>query len=1074
MTPFPERLRSSPRFEELLRALGETGEARAVNVWGSFAPCLAAAVVRELARPFLWLAPDDERARSAAADLEIFLEEGGEAVLYYPETLLLPGETPDPDVVHATRHVLAALGAGGARTVVVASVAAALAGAPSPEALAASRFVLAPGDEADPERLLERLASTGFDPVPAVEYRGEASRRGGILDLFPHEAEEPFRIEFDGDRVASIRTFDVGTQRSHATVPILSVHLEPPAGARESDLFDHLPEGTLVFLQEPEEIQASFAGLARGPRRTDFASLLATLSPHARISVSEFGVAGPGAISFDTGAPAHFGGDLAAALAGLSRIAGEIQELVVFCGTRARAERMDRLLADENFPAAERVRMVPGRIARGFVWKPGNLAAIGWHELFGKPPRPAPRRMGHFRSAAAIDDFLHLANGDFVVHLMHGIGRYRGLERIEKDERLQEFMRIEYRGGSILAVPMTQTDLVHKYAGAGGHVPSLDRLGGKSWAGKVAKVSESLRGMAGELLEVQAVREAAPGHAYPPDDWLQRQFEASFEFEDTEDQVKVAEEVKGDLAKPRPSDRLICGDVGYGKTEIAVRAAFKVVSSSRQVAVLVPTTILAEQHYRTFSRRLDGYPVRIDCLSRFRTRREQNEILERLAFGETEIVIGTHRLLQRDVSFHDLGLLVVDEEQRFGVADKERLKRMKKTVDCLTLSATPIPRTLHMALLGLRDISNLATPPSGRLAVATHVARWDDDLVRRAIEHELDRGGQVYFVHNRIYDVRAIAARLADLVPRARLGIAHGRMDERELERVVYRFVEGETDLLVSTSIIENGLDIPNVNTILIHRAERFGLSDLHQLRGRVGRHDRQAYCYLLVPETGALTPEGKKRLKAIQDHQELGSGFAIAMRDLEIRGAGNILGAEQHGHIVTVGYDVYGRLLRRTVAELKGETTDDLGLEPGPMVDLAVDAHVPEPYVPDIQHRISLYRRLSSLEKEEDAAGLAREIADRYGPLPPPVENLLDIARLKARAAGFGVTLVKEVPGRLIVQAHDLEDSEPFLTATGLSIRLIDPQTVHLILPAGDPGPRGALEHLVRRSGEPALGVRA
>ncbi len=1047
MTAILDRLLAEPAFEALRSAVESGGEVRVTGAHGSFGPYLAAGVARALRTALVYVAIAEEAAECAAEDVSLFLEGSRVEIFSYP----LLGQ--DRDALHATRRVLAALGDRAEPPVVTAELEAALQEVPSAEALARASVRLATGAELDPEDLVRRLVDAGYDPVPAVEYRGEVSRRGGIVDVFTHEAENPVRFEFFGDSVDSIRTFEVGTQRSIATVSELTLWVDPPEGAPRATLLDHLRPGTIVFLAEPEEMQARL-----GPA---FEAFLASARRHRLVLVSEFGASGH---RFDVGSPAHFGGDLSAAIRGLGELRAGGRDLWLCCGTEARVHRLGRQLADEGLPAGNGLRLAPGRLTRGFVWSSAGLAALGYHELFGRPPRRARRGGGPGRTTAPLDDFLHLEVGDFVVHLVHGIGRYRGIGRIEQDGEVQEYLKIEYRGASILHVPVTQTDLVHKYVGARGHVPNLDKIGGKSWAGKMAKVAESLREMADELLEVQAERSSRPGFAFPPDDWLQREFEASFEYEETEDQIKVADEVATDMATPRPMDRLVCGDVGYGKTEIAVRAAFRAARADRQTAILVPTTILAEQHYRTFSRRMAGYPVTVEVLSRFRTQREQTAILERLASGEADVVIGTHRLLQKDVLFHDLGLLVIDEEQRFGVKDKERLKRLKKTVDCLTLSATPIPRTLHMSLLGIRDISTLATPPPHRLPVATQVSRWDTEMVRRALERELERQGQIYVLHNRVLDIRALADKIGELVPSARILVGHGQMDEKDLEEVMTRFVDGEADILVSTTIVENGLDIPNANTILIHRAEHFGLSELHQLRGRVGRMARQAYCLLLIPENGVLTPESKKRLKAIQDHQELGSGFQIAMRDLEIRGAGNILGSEQSGHIATVGYDIFTRLLKRTVAEMKGEDPEDDGLEPGPMIDLKLDAHVPDRYVPDVQQRLSLYRRLSSVSTLEEADRLSTEVADRFGPVPRPVQTLLSLARVKARAAECGITLIRQITGRFVVQAHELdEDAGAFFDRTGLIVRPIDPQTVHLVLP--DPLPKGRepIDYLLR-----------
>ncbi|GAB4242806.1 MAG: transcription-repair coupling factor [Acidobacteriota bacterium] len=654
--------------------------------------------------------------------------------------------------------------------------------------------------------------------------------------------------------------------------------------------------------------------------------------------------------------------------------------------------------AAENFEQALTMELsvAVGEVQGGFSCPDAGLRVVTEEEIFGPrehraPPKPSRQESWEvFRS-----DLRDLQEGDYVVHVEHGIGRFKGLQTVGVGSTSGEFLVLEYAGGGKLYVPVDRLDLVHKYA-AGGAPPQLDRLGGASWSKTKARIKKSMQDLAEDLLRLYAQREVAEGHAFSPDDELMAEFEAAFEYEPTPDQQAAIEACKRDMESSRPMDRLICGDVGYGKTEVAMRAAFKAVADGKQVAVLAPTTVLAFQHYRTFSERFAGFPVQIAMLSRFLPRKEQREVVRQVQEGAVDIVIGTHRLLSRDIRFRDLGLVIVDEEQRFGVVQKEKLKRLKTHVDVLTLSATPIPRTLHMALAGIRDLSVIETPPRDRLAIQTVVARFSHHIIRSAIDLELKRAGQVFFVHNSVETIYGMAAKLRQIVPEARIAVAHGQMGEEELERIMLDFVDYRYDVLVCTTIIENGLDIPRANTIIVNRADKFGLSQLYQLRGRVGRSNRRAYAYLLVPDEGSLNPEARKRLAAIREFSELGSGFRLAAMDLEIRGAGNLLGGEQSGHIHAVGFEMYMRLLEEAVRELKGETPRE---EERPSIELRFQARIPEHYVEEPNTRIWLYKRIAGAGDAGALERLREEIRDRFGPLPRPVELLLRTAHLRIRA---------------------------------------------------------------------------
>ncbi|MGQ9590394.1 MAG: transcription-repair coupling factor [Planctomycetota bacterium] len=1016
-----------------------------------------------------------------AADLE---EELGALaawpVLSFPawDSPFFEGSAVDGDIAFERLGTLERLAADPREPVfVVAPIQALIQPVPAASALEGSRIRLRVGaSDLGPEALAEILARRGLRHVSLVERRGEFSWRGGVFDVFPYGAETPIRAEFFGDSIESLRAFDPETQRSlggggRAEVSFLA----PPRdeffracfGGREALLFEYLGDAGRAFLREPEAILERaaklFSNLAGdgGEARDRFLAALERV-PCVRVNGLPAAGAEPGAnLGFHT-VERFRGGDLEGVFGRIAERASSGCRFAVYCESSAEAKRFREILEDHGLSGLPSIEVAVGPIRSGFDIPCLRAAVLTTRELFGRHVVRRVRRKTP--SGRAIQSFLELSQGDLVVHLAHGIGRYLGIERYRRNGVEEEFLAIEFRGGVKVYVPVSKIDLVQKYVGSGDRPVVLDRVGGTAWAKRKDEVARAVLDLASELLEIQALRETRPGFAFPPASEWQREFEAAFPFEETPDQVEVTAAIHADMESPRPMDRLLCGDVGYGKTEIAMRATFKAVDAGKQVAILVPTTVLAQQHYRTFTERMSGFPIRIEVLSRFRTPAEQRAVVEGLASGQVDVVVGTHRLLSGDVRFRDLGLVIIDEEQRFGVAHKEKLKKMRATVDVLTLTATPIPRTLHMALLGIRDVSSLETAPEGRCPVRTEIIERDLSKFREIAIRELNRDGQIYFVHNRVEDIERVSWELEETVPEARIDYAHGQMNERELEEKMLRFFEGEIDCLVSTTIIENGLDIPNVNTMFIDEADRYGLADLHQLRGRVGRYKRQAYCYLVLPEVRAVNPDAERRLQALVEFSDLGSGFQIALRDLEIRGAGNILGPEQSGHISAVGYDLYCRLLEDAVRALKGEEggkrADLLGVE----VDLALSARIPDSYRPKESEKIAVYRRVSAAASLEAVADLAAELEDRFGPYPREVGLLLDLQRLRILCASRGISYVGREGGHLVIKGNG--DLAPLLASAPVRATVLDVRTLALEL--SDPrrrAPSGLTDEAVFRT---------
>ncbi|MDW8264590.1 MAG: transcription-repair coupling factor, partial [Gemmataceae bacterium] len=847
----------------------------------------------------------------------------------------------------------------------------------------------------------------------------------------------------------------------------------PPAEPRDTGhLCDYLPPHSWTILVEPDEldeqgkhylervvdIRGLFSVSAVVQQLLRFPSVTLTALPSVSVEA---------ACHLRVESVERFSGQVSRLRDELDQAAASDRVLIA-CHNEAEIKRLTDVLAAGQLAQSDRLRLLVGRVRAGFRLVDAGLVVLGGQELFHREDvRPVvPRRRVESRT---IDSFLDLAEGDFVVHVSHGIARYRGMQALEKNGHVEEHLVLEFRDGVRIYVPASKIDLVQKYVGGGRGEPELSKFGGTGWQRRKEKVEEAVLDLAAEMVELQALRESQPGVAYPPDSEWQAEFEASFPYQETPDQLASLAEIKRDMERPRPMDRLLCGDVGYGKTELAIRAAFKAVDHGKQVAVLVPTTILAEQHYRTFRDRLAEYPFTVECLNRFRSPAEQRGILDRLAHGGIDIIIGTHRLLSADVRFKDLGLVVIDEEQRFGVEHKERLKKLRQTVDVLTMTATPIPRTLHLSLLGIRDISNLETPPPDRLAIETRIARFDPVLIRHAILRELNREGQVYFVHNRVYNIHEIADQIRRIVPEARVGVVHGQMPEDELEHGMLQFVRRETDVLVATTIIESGVDIPNANTIFINQADRYGLADLHQLRGRVGRYKHRAYAYLLLADDRALSPTAARRLKAIEEFTELGAGFKIALRDLEIRGAGNILGPQQSGHIAAVGYELYCQLLEQAVRRLKNlpvKTPLDV------TVELPWPALLPRDYVPGQRQRIEVYRRLARVRTPERLAEFRQELRDRFGPVPETVEWLLRMAELRILASRWQIATLRLeqlsplAPIDVVIGFRQPRKIEKLAARSAGRLRVVDGGSAYFRLAPGEQAPEAlyaCLKHLLR-----------
>ncbi len=997
-------------------------------------------------RSLLWLVPGPDEAERQRDNLSALL--GEQAVRLWAAWDVIPGEQRDPDV-ELTGNRMEALAAlhSGRPAVVVASARALLQGTLGPEQFAAGQVRLTAGQLLNREALIETLSRSGYSRVPVISGYGEFSVRGSIVDVAGFGMADPVRLELDeADVIASLRSFSLIDQRS--TSKIERALILPRAEDAEApvSLLSHLPDRALLCYDEAGESHSEFESVEEEQRN---------YGPDPRFLPVKAGtqqLAGLQTMLLTSGA--GFGLAEVPQPDDVVRVAASPVEPFL-SNLKLLAQRIDklrqdgfsvRILADnegqrqrlaEILPADTRAQVLSLDVAGlhgGVVWAEGGLCLITEREIFAREKRRRFRKF--FQGGGAIRSLDSLAAGDYMVHVDYGICQYRGLVQVDLAGQPAECLLLAFRDGDKVYVPVEHMKKVQRYSSEDGYAPALSKLGSGAWEETKSRVKKAAKDMAGELLAIYAARKSEPGFAFSADHAWQKELEASFPYEETRDQLTAIADIKADMESDKPMDRLLCGDVGYGKTEVALRAAFKAVMDHKQVAILVPTTVLAEQHYQTFSERLAEYPVKVEMLSRFRTAADQRAVVKGAAAGAVDILIGTHRILQKDVAFKHLGLLVIDEEQRFGVGHKERIRKLCRAVDVLTMTATPIPRTLHMSLLGVRDISNIETPPRDRLSVITEVLPWNEERIREAVLRELDRGGQAFFLHNKVQTIASVAALLGRMLPGVSIACAHGQMAPRELERVMLAFAARRFDLLVATTIIESGLDMPNVNTIIINRADALGLAQLYQLRGRVGRSNKRAHACLLIPKSGGISEIAAKRLRVIEELSELGSGFKLALRDLEIRGAGNLLGGEQHGHMLSVGFELYCQLLEEAVRELKGLTAI-------PQLDVKLEldfgALIPPDYADDPNERINLYRRLNRANRPGEVDAMAEELADRFGPPPPPARRLLEAALLRLAAASLAAN-------RVSVKGHKLQ----------------------LWWPPGRPPSRQVVERLVQNVAEP------
>ena len=1013
---------------------------------------------------FLAIVSDPKLLDSMASDLQNFTDE---SVEIFPALDATSGRSALMDDAYGDRlRLLKQLARGKTHgdeeatpRFVVTSIQALQQPVPSLQEVADQTRLIQNGKTLDVDDLSEWLVKHEYHHTTAVELPGEFSVRGGILDIFATDWVDPVRIEMFGDEVESMRRFDRGTQRSLMSLEEVEVTVLTKQRPHTSHLIEYLPEKTAAVMQQPDEIQAE--GKRYLERISDFdrhhsvGDVLKNLKDCPTVSAWLLaGGAEDTTVRMPVESVERFSGDVNQIRELLETIA-DGQETFVVCQTEAESKRLTEIFSSTKLATEGKLHFPIGHLRTGFRLPNENTLVLSGAEMFG---RADVRRTKRKRSGKAIDSFMDLREGDLVVHLGHGIGRYRGLKLLEKENQKEEHLEIEFHGGTKIYVPASRIEMVQKYVGGRKALPRLAKIGGKSWAKHREAAASAATDFAAEMLELQAERSSLGGISFGDDTDWQREFDAAFPFHETPDQLTAIDAIKGDLHKKDAMDRLLCGDVGFGKTEMAMRAAFKAVDNGFQVAVLVPTTILAEQHYHSFKQRMAEFPFHIAKLSRFCTTGQQRETLEQLREGAVDIVIGTHRLASKDVAFSNLGLVIIDEEQRFGVAVKDRLKQLRASVNVLTLSATPIPRTLHMALTGIRGISNLETPPEERLAVETRVMRWDEKVIRNAIMRELSRNGQVYFVHNRVHDIEKIRDRVQEMVPEAKIVIGHGQMPEGDLEQVMIEFIAGEHDILIATTIIESGLDIPNANTIFIDDANMYGLADLHQLRGRVGRDRRRAYCYLLIDPARSLTPDAARRLRAIEEFSEMGAGFAISMRDLEIRGAGNILGTQQSGHIATVGYELYCQLLEAAVRRMRNLPPK---LEVDVIIELPGEAYLPRGYVPDLRAKIDIYRRLARTFDEDGLKAIKEEMEDRFGKLPECVERLMELARLKSDMALWQLNSIVIEKPYLAFGYTDRQRAEQLVRKSKKEIRLVDDSSLYSTIPEGMTDPDKLIAHI-------------
>ncbi|PKL46129.1 MAG: transcription-repair coupling factor [Planctomycetes bacterium HGW-Planctomycetes-1] len=947
---------------------------------------------------------------------------------------------------------------------------------PKPQQLLEKGLALRVGETLEMDKVCRWLVDNGFETVAQIDLPGQFVKRGGIIDIYAPvvaQSNQPtaIRVEFFGDKIESIRTIDLDTQRSSGNIENITIISAIGDGdSEDKTLFLNVidPE-TIIFIQEPTDVQEIADVFIRRVERPDglykWEEIYKKISDFKQVHISRF-ASDADSIELrikSTQRFEHKSGPVWAghreALKQLTQLAQEGWDVYLYCETAAEVKRIEEIINEDNVAVPATAKQPPalslglcnpdfylpiGFVHRGFIIEELKTIVATHHELFGQVIiRRTVRPLG---ATAAVDSAAELNRGDYVVHINYGIGKFKGVETIEKAGQKCEFLTLQYADKALVHVPVQNIGFVQKYIGTTAIRPKLSKIGTKKWERQKNKVASAVSDLATELLEIQARRQSMKGIAYGEDSNWQREFEESFLYQETADQGVCSEQIKTDMKKSVPMDRLLCGDVGYGKTELAMRAAFKAIEAGKQVAVLVPTTVLCIQHERTFTQRFADFPVSVESINRFKTKQHSAEIVKRTREGKVDILIGTHRLLSNDVGFKDLGLLIIDEEQRFGVEHKEKLKKMRVNVDILTMTATPIPRTLHIAMLGLRDISSLATPPLDRRAVVTQVKKFDEEIIKRAILFELNRQGQIFFVHNRVQTIEKFADEIRKLVPDVKIAIAHGQMHKHELEKAMIEFVVGEIDVLLCSAIIESGIDIPNANTIIINDADRFGLAQLHQLRGRVGRFKHRAYAFFLLPKRRSITPVAVKRLKAIEEYSQLGAGFKIALRDLEIRGAGNILGPEQSGHINTIGFELFCKLLAEAVKRLRNEPTEK---EPCAVVDLGFSVYIPRSYIQADSQRMNVYRRIAAARVPQDIERLDEELNDMFGKICPEVRKMLELAEIRILASAAGIRAIT-ISGDDVVFALEKDGGKKamkiFADAPG-KVRIPDAATVHIRL---------------------------
>lgn len=1052
-------LRSTPSFQDLAAKWRDQGLRRLHwgGLWGSSKALLSAALAKEEGQPMLVICADAQQVALALDDLQAF---GCGAVPFPARESSLGTEA---EVLRERHHALTLAERDGFQGILVAPLAALIQAVPAAtENGDADMLHLSEGMTLDPEELTKQLVDAGFRRVPSITEAGEFARRGDILDFYAPAVGEPLRLEFFDEELESMRVFDLGSQRTRhvlrkVEVP-LAQDLAEAAGADEILPLERFASSMRVLVWEPASVEERRTQLRfLGPQAVNALNRVEKdLQERAVLEVATL----PGEDgTLTTLSVEEYCQGVAPGVAVLAQRAAEGENAMVLCSTDAEADRLRQILEDGGIKKTT-MELTAGGLERGFRIPEARLTILHHREFIPGhgSHRPKPRRRRD-HPTEAIDSVMALRPGDLVVHLVHGLALFRGLDASD-DSAAQDVILLEFDGGAELKVPVSRVDLVERFVGAGGANPELDRLGSGAFERRRSKVEAAVEDLAAEMLEIQAKRQAVPGYAFPEPGKEQAEFEASFPWEDTPDQAQGTREIHADMSLPRAMDRLLCGDVGYGKTELAARIAFRAILEGKQVALLVPTTVLAEQHWRSLRERFADWPIEIATLSRLVPPAKRKETLTGLADGSIDFVIGTHRILSKDVQFQDLGLVIIDEEQRFGVRHKEMLKRKRAQVDVLTLTATPVPRTLHMAMAGIRDITSLSTAPVGRQEVHTEI-RYDDEsaMVAEVLRRELARGGQVFFLHNRVKSLELTATRLQRLVPEAKIVTGHGQMEPKELEKVMLQFVRGEADILCATTIIESGLDIPNANTILVDQAQRHGLADLHQLRGRVGRSDKRGYCYLLIPRGKPLPLDARRRLKAIEEMKYLGAGFQLAMRDLEIRGAGNLLGSEQSGHINAVGYETYRRLLSAAVARLKRQSqVQASGLEPACDLALGVDAALSPEFVPDEEIRLQLLRELDRVRKEEEIDAVLEAVRDRFGPPPQELERLAQLFFLKHRLGALGLDSLQRVGDHLVCSLREARQFEKAFDGQDIDLRVLTARKALWMLPKPSASPEEVL----------------